>query len=58
MSLKSIGWHLHKRKERGTSLVIQWLRLDALNAVEPGFDPWSGNWIPHSHTKDLVQPNK
>ena len=31
----------------------------------PGFDPWSGNWIPHAITKDptchskgLAQPNK
>ena len=26
----------------GTSLVIQWLRLDTPNA-NPGFDPWLGN---------------
>ena len=29
----------------GTSLVIQWLRLDTPNAdsPNPGFDPWLGN---------------
>ena len=31
----------------GTSLVVQWLRLCTPNAGGPGFDPWSGNEIPH-----------
>ena len=24
----------------------------------PGFNPWSGNQIPHAATKDPTQPNK
>ena len=37
----------------GTSLVVQWLRFQAPNAVgeRPGFHPWSGNWISHATTK-------
>ena len=30
-----------------TSLVIQWLSLSSQNRG-PGFDPWSGNLIPHA----------
>ena len=50
-----------------TSLVVQWLRLQACNAGAPGFDPWSENQIPHAETtvccnedwrSDLAQPNK
>ena len=47
-----------RRKERlnsviiGTFLVIQWLRLQTPNRG-PGFDPWSGNEIPHAASKSL-----
>ena len=34
----------------GTSLVVQWLRLSS-QSRGPGFDPWSGNWIPPVATK-------
>ena len=37
----------------GTSLVVQRLRPLAPNARGPRFDPWSGNWIPHTATKGL-----
>ena len=30
-------------KEKGTSLVVQWLKFHIPNAGGPGFDPWSGN---------------
>ena len=33
----------HQKIQRGTSLVVQWLTLQAPKAVDPGFDPWSGN---------------
>ena len=36
---------------KGISLVVQWLRLRAPNAGGPGFDPWSGNKIPHAAPK-------
>ena len=52
-------------KSRGTSLLVQWLRLWAPNRSGPGFNPWSGNWIPHATTKrptccswDMAQPNE
>ena len=36
----------------GTSLVVQWLRLHALNQCRGlGFHPWSGNQIPHAVTE-------
>ena len=38
----------------GTSLVIQWLRLFMPKAGGLGFDPWSGNQIPHTMSKDPV----
>ena len=47
-----------KTPSTGTSLVVQWLRLRILNAGGPGFDPWSGNWIPHATAKDPVCWNK
>ena len=31
------------RDRTGTSLVVQWLRLQAPNAGGPGFSPWSTN---------------
>ena len=50
-----------------TSLVVQWLRLQACNAGAPESDLWSENQIPHAATtvccnedwrSDLAQPNK
>ena len=38
-------------KVTGTSLVAQWLRLCTPNAGGAGFNPWSGNYIPHATTK-------
>ena len=39
--------------------MAQWLRLRAPNAVGPGFDPWSGNKIPHvSNKTQCSQINK
>ena len=35
----------------GTSLVVQWLRLHALNAGGPGSIPGQGTKIPHAPTK-------
>ena len=35
-----------------TSLVVQWLRLQAPNSGGPGLDPWLENKIPHATTKD------
>ena len=35
--------------------VVQWLRLCAPNA---GFDPWSGNQIPHTATRSLNAETK
>ena len=42
--------------------MVQWLKLHAPNAGGLGFDPWSGNWIPHATTcgamiKDPVSCN-
>ena len=34
---------LNKHMYVGTSLVLQWLRLQAPNAGGPRFDPWLGN---------------
>ena len=34
---------LYKHMYAGTSLVLQWLRLQAPNAGGPRFDPWLGN---------------
>ena len=34
---------LYKHMYAGTSLVLQWLRLQAPNAGSPRFDPWLGN---------------
>ena len=34
-----------------TSLVAQRLRLHAANVEGPGFNPWSGNQVPHAATK-------
>ena len=34
-----------------TSLVVWWPSLQAPNAGRPGFDPWSGNYIPRATTK-------
>ena len=31
------------KRKPGTSLVVQWLRLQAPNAGDPGLNPWSGN---------------
>ena len=36
---------------RGTTLVVQWLRLHTPDAGGPGFNPWSGNQIPHATAK-------
>ena len=33
---------------KGTSLVVQWLRLQAPDAGGQGFNPWSRNEIPHA----------
>ena len=48
----------HSQKQeiwpKGTSLVIQWLRLCSASA---GFHPWSGNLDPTCCIKDLVQPS-
>ena len=30
------------------SLVAHWLRFQCSQCRGPGFDPWSGNWIPHA----------
>ena len=39
-------------KEPETSLVAQWLQPQAPNAeTQAGFNPWSGNWIPHATAK-------
>ena len=50
---------------RGTSLVVQWLKLCAPNAAGPGSIPGRGTKshlpqrkILHTATKILVQPNK
>ena len=32
-----------KKVSKGTSLVVQWLRLCASTAGGCGFDPWSGS---------------
>ena len=42
----------------GTSLVVQWLRLCTPNAGGPGFDPWSGNEIPHATSKSSSATTK
>ena len=34
---------IKKPESSGTALVVQWLRLHALNAGGLGFNPWSGN---------------
>ena len=34
-----------------TSLVVQWLSICSPNAGGPGFNPWSGNRIPHATAK-------
>ena len=39
-------------------LVVQWLRLCAPKTKGPGFDPWSGNWIPHAATKSVNAANR
>ena len=39
------------------SLVVQWLRLHP-QCRGPGFNPWSGNWIPHATTKKLHAATK
>ena len=33
---------------KGTSLVVQWLRLQDPDAGGQGFNPWSRNEIPHA----------
>ena len=43
---------------QGTSLMVQWLKLHAPNAGGRGFDPWSGNWIPHATTKYPIWINE
>ena len=42
----------------GTSLVVQWLGFCTPNAGGPGFNPWSGNYIPHAATKSLNAANE
>ena len=37
----------------GTSLVVQGLRLLASKAGGPGFDSWSGNYIPPGAAKEI-----
>ena len=39
-------------------MVVQWLGLFAPNAGGSGFNPWSGNWIPHAATEEPAQSNK
>ena len=55
------GPHQKKKKKKekkiGTSLVVQWLRLNS-KCRGPGFNPWSGNPIPHTPTKDLAHCNQ
>ena len=41
------------KADSGTSVVVQWLRLCAPNAECPGFNPWSGNQVPHTTTRSL-----
>ena len=38
-------------RSEGISLVVQWLRLCALNAGSPGLIPCQGTKIPHAKTK-------
>ena len=38
--------------------MVQWVRLHAPNAEGPGFDPWSGNWIPHATAESLHATSK
>ena len=45
------GHPLVRKTSPGTSLAVQWLRLHALKAGGPGFNPWSGNWTPRAATK-------
>ena len=40
--------HFYKYEFSGSSLVVQWLRLCAPNAVDPSLKTWSGNQIPHA----------
>ena len=42
-----------KEVVRGTSLTGQWLRLCS-QCRGPGFNPWSGNQIPHTATKNAT----
>ena len=37
-----------KKKNTGTSLVVQWLRLHAFNAGDTGSIPGQGTKIPHA----------
>ena len=46
-----------QRESVETSLMVQWLKLQAPNAGCSGFDPWSGNWIPHVAIKDPTYHN-
>ena len=39
-------WGAIKKKGKGASLVVQWLRIH-LPVLGHGFDPWSGK-IPHA----------
>ena len=41
------------KADSGTSVVVQWLRLCAPNAEGPGFNPWSGNQVPHTTIRSL-----
>ena len=53
------GWEIHPLKKKkkiyliGTSLVVQGLRLLASKAGGPGFDSWSGNYIPPGAAKEI-----
>ena len=39
---KIISKNIYKKRRKGTSLVVQWLRIH-LECRGHGFDPWSGN---------------
>ena len=41
------GCTLVKKQDCVTSLVVQWLS-PCSQCRGPGFEPWSGNWIPHA----------
>ena len=40
-----------KGGKKGTSLLVQWLRLHASNTGGPRLHPWIGNQIPHAATR-------